>query len=1383
MKKLSVISLSLFWIFFLSLALAKQAQSQIVVIDAGHGYNANGSNGDERTATEINTNWSVSIKLRDQIQNNNIPWTVHLTRPNNGAGSQVDLNSRSAMSNNWNADRLLSIHCNATNPPGLGNGTETFWCDQYNDQPSVSNVDEAMAREVQARMVQYGVWFNRNISEDNPYLPFHLGILNHTIAPACLNEIGFVDNASNAAKLLDNAWRDNFANAYYVALQNSLGAVNPPPGNDNCSSAILLTSNTACSFTSGTVLNATASGLSKPSCDGFPGTPQMYDVWYKFTATGSSQIVTVDPSTSIGDPVVAVYSSCGGSPIGCSDLGGGVTENLSLSGLTVGNTYYVRIYDYGSSPPPGADANFQVCVTGTTVGLPDLTVTAGTQSVSPTSVAAGSSVTASCSEDNSGSSAAGANVVSLYLSTDSFLTPGSNGDTYLDFIQFPSVAANSNSPVSSKNIQIPSGTAPGTYYFFFWADGEQDVSESTEGNNFATRQLTVTGVPIPTITTSVASLPSFGSVAVGQNSAPQSYTVSGSNLSANISIQAPAGFQISLSSTSGFTSALTLTRSGSSVPTTTVYARFSPQASGAQTGNISHTSSGATAKNVSVSGTGTGGGAGTVQFSSATYSVNENGGSRTITVTRTGGTSAVGVSYATSNGTATAGADYTGSSGTLSFATNETSKTFTVPIIDDASVEGNETVNLTLSNPTGGATLGSPSSAVLTIVDNDTGCTYSISSSENEVGPGNGGGTFLMDAPSGCSWSAVSDSTSWLTTSSSGSGDGSVSYNFMANPSTSPRTGHITVGGRIHTVTQIGLGGAGSVQFSSTTYSANEGGGIATITVTRTGGTGTGTVNYSTSNGTATAGIDYTPASGLLLFTGSVTSLTFNVTILDDAAFEGNETINLLLSSPSNSFTPGNPSTATLTIIDNDISPLITVTAQTNPVGRSFTVDGTTYTTTQTLSWTAGSSHTISTASPQSGGTGTQYLWSNWSDSGAISHTVSPTNNTTYTANFTTQYFLTMNAGTGGTVSPPSGYFNSGQSLSISASPISGFNFSGWTGSGSGSFTGSSNPASVTMSGPINETASFTNLQGGNAVYDSLLKAPKCGPGSFCDSGTLLDGRDSMSGGPESNQPNTINTSCADGTGGTYHSDESVDRIKVSTLDGNSFAAGKTVKIEVTVWAWDDPTQDHLDLYYAADASNPNWLYLITLEPSSAGAQVLSATYTLPSGGNLQAVRAVFRFGGSPSPCGSNSGFDDHDDLIFATGGAPQPLQLVLEEFGPSSSQAAALDAMSFLRDPFPVVNGADLLNLGSDRNTRVTIYAMNLQLAQGEPFSSVVVNLIDSNGLSYDIAAEDVRLLANVNFTQVIFRLPNNLPVGTCTIKLKAHGQVSNSGTVRIRL
>ena len=112
---------------------------------------------------------------------------------------------------------------------------------------------------------------------------------------------------------------------------------------------------------------------------------------------------------------------------------------------------------------------------------------------------------------------------------------------------------------------------------------------------------------------------------------------------------------------------------------------------------------------------------GTIALGSSSYSVNENGGTVTITATRTGGSAgAVGISYGISNGSALVGSDYTEASGTLSWANGDTAnKTFAVSIINDALNEPNETFTVKLSSPTGGATLGSPNSATVTITNDD----------------------------------------------------------------------------------------------------------------------------------------------------------------------------------------------------------------------------------------------------------------------------------------------------------------------------------------------------------------------------------------------------------------------------------------------------------------------------------------------------------------------------------------------------------------------------------------------------------------------------------------------------------------------------------------
>jgi hypothetical protein len=171
------------------------------------------------------------------------------------------------------------------------------------------------------------------------------------------------------------------------------------------------------------------------------------------------------------------------------------------------------------------------------------------------------------------------------------------------------------------------------------------------------------------------------------------------------------------------------------------------------------------------------------------------------------------------------------------------------------------------------------------------------------------------------------------------------------------------------------------------------------------------------------------------------------------------------------------------------------------------------------------------------------------------------------------------------------------------------------------------------------------------ATYNTTLKTVACSDvGAGCDSGpSLLLGRDTLSGGNEPNQPNTINSSCADGKSGTFHSDESNDRLVIQTTDGSTLAPGKTVKISATVWAYRNFTSDHLDLYYAANAASPTWVLIATLTPTAAGAQTLSANYNVPSGGASQAVRANFRYMGSASPC-STAAYDDHDDLVFAVG-------------------------------------------------------------------------------------------------------------------------------------
>ena len=340
--------------------------------------------------------------------------------------------------------------------------------------------------------------------------------------------------------------------------------------------------------------------------------------------------------------------------------------------------------------------------------------------------------------------------------------------------------------------------------------------------------------------------------------------------------------------------------------------------------------------------------AGTVQFSSPTFSVNENGGSATISVTRTGGSSGpASVTCSTSNGTAS-NADYTNVSQPLSWSDGDSStKSCNVPITDDVLGEGNETVNLSLSGATGAA-LGSPSAATLTIVDNDSTGALSFSATTYSVGEGAGTALITVQRTGGTSGTATvqystsngsatagADYTSTNGTLTFGNGvssqtftvpitqDALVEGNETVNLSifspgggaslTNPTTAILTI---VDDDTNL----PGTLALASSTHTVAEGAGSQTITVNRTGGaTGTVTVNYATSNGTATSGSDYTATAGSLSFGPGETTKSFSVPILNDTADESAESFNVSLSGPTGGAVLGAPSSGSVTITDDDL--------------------------------------------------------------------------------------------------------------------------------------------------------------------------------------------------------------------------------------------------------------------------------------------------------------------------------------------------------------------------------------------------------------------------------------------------------------------------------
>jgi len=130
--------------------------------------------------------------------------------------------------------------------------------------------------------------------------------------------------------------------------------------------------------------------------------------------------------------------------------------------------------------------------------------------------------------------------------------------------------------------------------------------------------------------------------------------------------------------------------------------------------------------------------------------------------------------------------------------------------------------------------------------------------------------------------------------------------------------------------------------------------------------------------------------------------------------------------------------------------------------------------------WDAGSSHTFAFQSPLTVDDGKHYVWTGTSGLSTLqSDTLTISGAGTLTGNYKTQYYLTMSTNYG-TVSPGSGWYDEGSVVTISATAPSAVDgeryvWLGWTGSGDGSYTGTDNPASITMNGPITETAAWAH--------------------------------------------------------------------------------------------------------------------------------------------------------------------------------------------------------------------------------------------------------------------------------------------------------------------
>ena len=119
---------------------------------------------------------------------------------------------------------------------------------------------------------------------------------------------------------------------------------------------------------------------------------------------------------------------------------------------------------------------------------------------------------------------------------------------------------------------------------------------------------------------------------------------------------------------------------------------------------------------------------------------------------------------------------------------------------------------------------------------------------------------------------------------------------------------------------------------------------------------------------------------------------------------------------------------------------------------------------------------------------------------------------------------------------------------------------------------------------------------------------------------------------------------------------------------------------------------------------------------------------------------------------------------------------LVTEE---NTDVAIAFDSVNLLRDPFSLTN---TLNFSSDNRTRVMLFALNLDLLPGEDTTAVTAQAEDSLLNAYPLTVEFVGKVPGYDWlTEVVVKLPDNLPTGDALISITWHARTSNKARLKI--
>ena len=334
----------------------------------------------------------------------------------------------------------------------------------------------------------------------------------------------------------------------------------------------------------------------------------------------------------------------------------------------------------------------------------------------------------------------------------------------------------------------------------------------------------------------------------------------------------------------------------------------------------------------------------------------------TVTLSTASGRT-VTVDYATADDTAAAGSDYTAATGTLTFAAGVTTRTVSVPVLGDSMDENDETFRVNLSNAVNATVTDSQGAGVITDDDGPPSLSVSdVSVTEGDAGSTPAQFTVSLSAASGrtvtvayatadgTATTADSDYTaaSGTLTFAAGETSKTVTVNVTGDVSDEPNEAftlnlssptNVTLADASGTATIADDDGPPSLSVEDVSVTEPDTGSVtAAVKVQLLPASGLAvTVDFTTANGTANAGSDYTTTSGTLSFAAGETEKLVNVPVTGDAVDEADETFTVTLSNPANAVV--GDAAGTVTILDNDAAPSLTIDDVTVPEGSSGTTN------------------------------------------------------------------------------------------------------------------------------------------------------------------------------------------------------------------------------------------------------------------------------------------------------------------------------------------------------------------------------------------------------------------------------------------------------------